>query len=109
MDVNGQQCDGAMATVMGVGDIKAKLEVFGACAVEIDGHDIEAMRQAAKEPHPGKPLVILAHTSPYRGMSPLKSRFPRLHYVRFKSEEERAHMNSAIAAELGVAPIEYIP
>ena len=46
---------------------------------------------------------------PYRGMSPLKSRFPRLHYVRFKSEEERAQMNSAIAAELGVAPIEYIP
>ena len=109
MDVNGQQCDGAMSTVMGVGDIKAKLEVFGSCAVEIDGHDVDAMRQAAKEPHPGKPLIILAHTSPYRGMSPLKSRFPRLHYVRFKSEEERARMNNAIAAELGVAPIEYIP
>jgi transketolase len=107
MDVNAQQCDGAMATVMDVGDIKAKLEVFGARAVDIDGHDLAAMRQAAQEAHPGRPLIILAHTSPYRGMSPLQSRFPRLHYVRFKSEEERARMNGAIAAELGVAPIAY--
>lgn len=109
VDVNGQQCDGAMSTVMGVGDIKAKLEIFGACVVEIDGHDIAAMRQAAKTSHAGKPLIIVAHTSPYRGMSALKSRFPRLHYVRFKSERERGQMNSAIAAELGVAPIEYTP
>ena len=32
------------------------------------------------------------------------SRFPRLHYVRFKSDEERARMNLEIAAELGIAP-----
>jgi transketolase len=38
-------------------------------------------------------------------MSFLQKRFPRLHYVRFKSEEERAEMNS-IAAELGIDPIE---
>jgi transketolase len=107
MDVNGQQCDGAMSSVMEAGDIKAKFEIFGARAVEIDGHDIDAMRQAVKEPHPGKPLIILAHTSPYRGMEFLKRRFPRLHYVRFKSDEERAEMNRAVAAELGVAPVQY--
>ena len=107
MDVNGQQCDGAMSSVMEVGDIKAKLEIFGARAVEIDGHDIDAMRQAVKEPHPGKPLIVLAHSSPYRGMQFLKHRSPRLHYVRFKSEEERAETNRAIAAELGVEPVEY--
>jgi transketolase len=107
MDVNAQQCDGAMSSVMEVGDIKAKFEIFGARVVEIDGHDIEAMRRAVREPHPGKPLVILAHTSPYHGMTFLKRRFPRLHYVRFKSEEERAEMNRSIAEELGIAPIEY--
>lgn len=107
MDVNAQQCDGAMSTVMEVGDVRARFEVFGARCVEIDGHDIEAMRQAVKEPHLGKPLIILARTVPFHGMSFLKQRFPRLHYVRFKSEEERAEMNRAIAEELGIAPIDY--
>ncbi len=107
MDVNRQQCDGAMDSVMTVGDIATKLRDFGAVVVEIDGHDLAAMRQARAEPHEGRPLIILAHTSPYRGMSFLERRFPRLHYVRFKSESERAEMNRAIAAELGIAPIAY--
>lgn len=106
MDVNAQQCDGAMSSVMEVGDIVAKLTAFGAAVVDIDGHDIEAMRQAVKEPHPGRPLIILARTSPFRGMSLLERRFPRLHYVRFKSETERAEMNLSIAAELGIDPID---
>lgn len=107
MDVNAQQCDGAMSSVMEVGDIRAKLELFGARAIDIDGHDLDAMRQAIAEPHDGRPLIILAHTSPFRGMSFLERRFPRLHYVRFKSEEERVEMNTAIARELGVAPVAY--
>jgi transketolase len=37
----------------------------------------------------------------------LRQRFPRLHYVRFKTEEERAAMNREIAAELGIDPIAY--
>lgn len=107
MDVNRQQCDGAMDSVMIVGDIATKLRDFGAVVVEIDGHDLAAMRQARAEPHEGRPLIILAHTSPYQGMSFLERRFPRLHYVRFKSEAERAEMNRSIAAELGIAPIAY--
>ena len=107
MDVNRQQCDGAMDSVMEVRDIAEKLRCFGAAVVEIDGHDIKAMKQAAREPHKGQPLIILANTSPFQGMSFLERRFPRLHYVRFKSEEERAEMNVAIAEELGVDPVEY--
>lgn len=107
MDVNGQQCDGAMSSVMDVRDIKAKFADFGACVAEIDGHDIAAMRQASREPHPGKPLIILAHTSPFRGMTYLKRRFPRLHYVRFNSEQERAEANRSIASELGIASVDY--
>ncbi len=107
MDVNAQQCDGAMSSVMEVGDIKGKFEKFGATVVDIDGHDVGAMREASKEPHEGRPLIILAHTSPYQGMSFLKTRFPRLHYVRFKTPEERAEMNESIARELGIDPIDY--
>ena len=107
MDVNKQQCDGAMESVMSVGNIARKLEDFGAVVVEIDGHDIEAMRRAVKTPNSRKPLIILANSSPFRGMKFLERRFPRLHYVRFKSEEERTEMNAAISAELGIAPIKF--
>ncbi|MFY0595598.1 MAG: transketolase [Cognatishimia sp.] len=107
MDVNDQQCDGAMDSVMEVGDIKAKFQNFGAACVEIDGHDINAMRDAVKEKHDGKPLIILARTNPFHAMSILEERFPRLHYVRFKSEDERARMNASIAKDLGLDPIDY--
>jgi transketolase len=107
MDVNDQQCDGAMSSVMDVGDISARFRAFGAACVEIDGHDLTAMRDAVREPHEGRPLIILARTSPYHAMAALKERFPRLHYVRFKSEDERTRMNHAIAAELGVDPVQY--
>jgi transketolase len=107
MDVNKQQCDGAMDSVMEVGDLKTKFQNFGAVCVEIDGHDINAMRDAVKEPHEGKPLIILANTNPFHSMPILEERFPRLHYVRFKSEDERARMNVSIAKDLGVEPIDY--
>lgn len=106
MDVNDQQCDGAMDTVMEVRDIAAKFRAFGAVCVEIDAHDLDALRQAKAEPHEDRPLIILARSSPTHGMSFLRRRFPRLHYVRFKSADERAEMNVAIAEELGVAPVE---
>jgi transketolase len=107
MDVNDQQCDGAMSSVMAVGDIRAKFLNFGAACVEIDGHDLSAMRDAVRMPHPGKPLIILARTNPFHAMPILQERFPRLHYVRFKSDDERARMNLSIAADLGIAPVDY--
>lgn len=107
MDVNDQQCDGAMNSVMEVGDIRTKFNNFGAVCLEIDGHDVDAMREAVREPHEGKPLIILARTSPFNAMPILEERFPRLHYVRFKSEDERQRMNVSIAADLGIEPVDY--
>lgn len=107
MDVNRQQCDGAMGSVMEVGDIGRKMEEFGAKVVWVDGHKLDEIREAARTPHRGKPLIILANSSPFRGMPSLQVRFPRLHYVRFKSEQERAEMNRDIAKSLGIDPIEY--
>jgi transketolase len=107
MDVNDQQCDGAMDSVMEVRDIAAKFRTFGAVCVEIDAHDLDAMRQAKAEPHEGQPLIILARSSPTKGMSFLQRRFPRLHYVRFKSEDERAEMNMSRSPPNSVSiPIE---
>ena len=68
---------------------------------------LDIVQEAKKEPHKDQPLIILARTCPYKGMNYLKKRFPRLHYVRFKSEEERSIMNIEISKELGIEPIEY--
>lgn len=108
MDVNRQQCDGAMGSVMDVGDIKAKIEQFGGVAVWVDAHKLDEIRAAVKTPHRNKPLIILANSSPYRGMPTLMERFPRLHYVRFKSEAERARYNTEIAKSLKVDPVDYV-
>lgn len=102
VDVNRQQCDGAMSSVLDLGDLAARVGAFGVTCQSVDGHDLEALRNAAASAEPGKPLIILANTSPYQGMNFLKKRFPRLHYVRFKTAEERLEMQAALAAELGV-------
>lgn len=102
VDVNRQQCDGAMASVLDPGDLPSRVAAFGASCRAVDGHDLAALRAAAASSESDKPLIILANTSPYQGMEFLRRRFPRLHYVRFKSADERREMQTAIAAELGV-------
>ncbi len=89
VDVNGQQVDGRMSEVMDMGNLADKLRAFGAEVVEVDGHDIDALMAAGQMRPTGKPLVVLGHTNPYQGIPLLASRYPNLHFVRFKSEEER--------------------
>jgi transketolase len=104
VDVNRQQCDGAMSSVLDLGDLPARVASFGITTHAINGHDLDAFRNAAASTEPGKALMILANTSPYQGMDFLKRRFPRLHYVRFKSPAERQEMLYAIAGEIGLDP-----
>ena len=97
-DANGQQIEGFTQDIMGIEPLKDRFTAFGAVAVEVDGHDIQAIRDAAKTPHPDKPLVIICRTSPHRGMPFLKKREPNLHFVGFKpgqeTEEATAFMES---------------
>ncbi len=51
----------------------------------------------AQESHQGKPLVVLARTDPCRGMELLRPRAPKLHYVRFKTDDERAAYERVLA------------
>ncbi len=100
IDLNGQQCDGAMDSVLRLGDIAAKLTAFGSQVVEVNGHDIEAIATAGKiRPQPAA-LVILAKTHPYQGMDYLKLRLPKLHYVRFQSELEATALEEAIRQQI---------
>jgi len=97
VDANGQQCDGKMDDVMRIEPLAARLEAFGAAVYGVDGHDPDALAAPAQQPHEGKPLVVLARTDPCRDMKLLRSRAPKLHYVRFKTDEERAAYEQVLA------------
>lgn len=70
VDRNNIQIDGPTETVMPLEDLKAKWEAFGWHAIEIDGHNMDdiidacAMARAIVE----KPVVIIAHTIPGKGV-----------------------------------------
>lgn len=100
IDMNQQQCDGAMSSVLQLGNAADKLRAFGAHVCEIDGHDIDALYQASEiRPQQGV-LVILAQTNPYQGMDFLAKRAPKLHYVRFQSQQEAQELEQAIRVQL---------
>ncbi|MDR3333621.1 MAG: transketolase [Treponema sp.] len=88
VDVNSQQCDGKMADVLDIGDLRKKLEAFGCRAVTVDGHDVAALAKPAGEARDGRPLFVLAKTDPARGVELFRERAPKLHYLRFTTDEE---------------------
>lgn len=89
VDVNGQQCDGCIDPSSYVDPLTNRIRAFGASAVEVDGHDLDALDAAMSE-RTGKPHFVMALTNPARGLPILEERAPLLHYLRFTSEEERA-------------------
>lgn len=100
LDMNGQQCDGAMASVLSLGAVADKLRAFGMHVVEVDGHDITAVHQAGEIRPAQGALAILAHTCPYQGMDYLQRRAPRLHYVRFTTADEAQALEAAVRQQL---------
>ncbi len=114
VDVNGQQCDGPMASVMTIDPLGARLGAFGADVVEVDGHDVPALAAAGGPSAGPGARVVLCRTDPCRGLDLLRERAPRLHYVRFRSPAERAAYAAALArfpapADASPAPLEAQP
>lgn len=94
IDINGYQCDGKMTTVMNLEPLDKRLESFGARVFRIDGHNVDALCALAKLKPDGRPTFILCDTNPCKDIDILKKRIPKLHYVRFNSEEERVQYQS---------------
>lgn len=71
IDRNNIQIDGITEKVMPLEDLKAKWEAFGWHVLEIDGNDIEAVIDACNMAKAivEKPVVIIAHTIPGKGVS----------------------------------------
>jgi len=89
VDINGYQCDGKMSTVMNIEPFDQRLESFGARVYRINGHDVAALTELGLREADGRPTFILCDTNPCRGLPILEKLVPKLHYVRFSSEEDK--------------------
>jgi transketolase len=71
IDYNRVQSLGSTDNVLRLDPLAGKWESFGWSAVEVDGHDVEALRKAISgEPaSSGKPTCIVAHTVKGKGVS----------------------------------------
>lgn len=71
VDFNNIQIDGYMREVMDVRDLRAKYEAFGWWAVDVDGHDVDAVDAALCEAREvqGRPGVLICHTTIGKGVS----------------------------------------
>jgi len=70
VDRNNIQIDGPTESVMPLEDLRHKWEAFGWHVLEIDGNDVEAVIDACSMARAivEKPVVILAHTIPGKGV-----------------------------------------
>lgn len=89
VDANGQQCDGAMTSVMGIEPLAERIRAFGCAATEVDGHDVDALVNAMNADVDG-PHLVVARTNPAHTLPLFEERAPVLHYLRFTSPEERS-------------------
>jgi transketolase len=105
VDVNGFQCDGKMCNVMDVEPLDKRLEAFGCRVFRVNGHDIRKLADAGLVTPDGRPVVVLCDTDAARGIEVLKSRAPKMHYVRFTSPEEKAKYAAALQELTGQLPV----
>ena len=77
MDRNNIQIDGFTEDIMPLESLVAKYQAFGWHVIEVDGHNIagfiEAVNQAKSVHH--QPTLILAHTTPGKGVDFMENKF----------------------------------
>lgn len=69
VDVNGQQALGYTKDILSLAPLTEKFGAFGWDAIEVDGHDLDAMRVAATSPADGRPRALLCRTVFGKGVS----------------------------------------
>lgn len=92
VDYNHQQLDGFLKDILDPAPLKEKFAAFGWDAVEIDGHDFNAVIPAlerARANRGDKPTAIIADTIKGKGVSFMENN-PKWHGVAPKKEEVEA-------------------
>ncbi len=106
VDRNNIQIDGPTESVMPLEDLKGKWEAFGWHVIEIDGNNIEAVIDACAMGRAivEKPVVIIAHTIPGKGVDFMESDFhwhgsPPNHEQAVKALKELRTLQGKIKSE----------
>src|SRR5947209_989732 len=88
VDYNGIQLDGFVKDIMEVAPLAEKWRAFGWHTIEIDGHDLRAIRAALEEAEAtkGKPTCIVAHTVKGKGVSFMENN-PKFHGAAPSADE----------------------
>jgi transketolase len=90
LDCNGSQVDGPVSGVVGIEPLVEKWRAFGWHAVEVDGHDVTALRRACLEAAGvSQPSAVLARTTMLHGL-PSLGRGSDAHLVAIGAEGLRA-------------------
>jgi len=87
VDLNKQQLDGACDDVMYMGDMVDKWTSFGWYVQKIDGHNVDAIKEAIAngKAQSGKPVMIILDTVKGKGCKLAEETFP-CHHIAFKPE-----------------------
>ncbi|HSV64306.1 MAG TPA: thiamine pyrophosphate-dependent enzyme [Mycobacteriales bacterium] len=82
VDANGGQNDGYVADISPLPDLPGRFAAFGLDVVEVDGHDIAALRDvlAPDRTDATRPLAVVAHTVKGKGVPAVEGR-AAAHYV----------------------------
>jgi transketolase len=94
LDYNKLQITGTTEEVCGTHPIDTKFESFGWAVKHVDGHDLEALKEAFSELpfETGKPTLIIAHTVKGKGVSYMENNIKWHHGV--PSEQQYAQAMS---------------
>jgi transketolase len=86
VDMNGQQALGYTQDILSLSPLIDRFNAFGWNAVEVDGHDTEAMRAAVVRSRDGRPRVLLCRTVFGKGISFMEQQI-RWHYLPLTDAE----------------------
>lgn len=88
IDKNEKQLDGYTDEVMGLGDLKAKMESFGFYTQSINGNEVDEVYEAIQNAHikKGRPSVIILNTVKGKGLEKIENEVLN-HHVNFSLED----------------------
>lgn len=90
MDYNNLQGYGRAREICSFEPIKSKWEAFGWHAIEVGGHEINALKDAFSEDAGGKPKIIIAHTTKGKGVSFMEDQLIWHYYIVTDDHKENA-------------------
>lgn len=88
IDYNKMQFDGANQDIMPIYPLKDKLEAFGWCCCDVNGHSIEELYDIFNKEHKEQPMMIIANTVKGYGLPSIENKAESHHAILKDSDYE---------------------